>query len=509
MTWHGKIEYGSDLAPYGGSWSLPNFWWVPPAYPSSPPAPLGSGTTKSANNVAQLNALLPNLNPGDVVVLAPGTYENPNTQGSLGDSPTSSMPTFAGTESAPIIFYSSTLHGAVFTRTDNRVVVKTSPSHNHIEFWGVDLVGSTSRPGFGSFGGTGIYLKWSKVFSQQNQPTARWLETTDFGAYFSYVRNASNETNAEGIYVGWGTDASLYEQNGCRLIGNILEDSPGGAMDIKPNTFDFLAEFNVIDGHDDISGAVNLNNAWRQLNATQRAKTDPDDFIFRRNIVRVERKPGGSNNGDAIRTSGQCWLDRNIFIAGNGTVQDAVFFFNDGDQNVTVKATGNRAYGFPNNFIGSGGSNGNIVGSDNYSNTSMNSGLGTVNNASAYVGPTSGLYVNDTAGLNGGMGTGMRFNGLQGWQLPGEPPITSTAAAFEIDGTLDGAVDVTTPLALSGSAPAGSQNLQFRINNGASTIVDYGDVPVTQTGETWTADQTVAIPQGGETITVDARRRDT
>lgn len=411
--WRGMIDRGVGV-PYGGTLTSEG-WWLPPAYPSEP-SPLGSGTRKTAANASELNAILAaGLTAGDVVALTGSSYVNVDWNGGAGTSATQALDSsHNGTSAAPIVFYSATKHGAAVSRTNSTgggVIIATDANNNHIEWWGVDITSGSSSAAELWFG-EGVHLKWCNVSTNANAPAIRHCDTTDSGLWFCDVENSSVTSQAEGHYVGWGTDASLYAQDGMRTIGCTFSDCAGGPLDIKANTTDYLAEFNVIDGLDWQSGIFNCNGGYtNQLTTGQKAGKVPGDMIFRYNVARVER--ADASNGDVFRVGGPCTIENNIGFAGAGTVEDAIFVFAGGSGDFTIVANDNRFWGMADEYSASTVGALTVTSSGNIGDNNYDEALSGTNVASSYfVGPVTGSAVADATARLGGLGTGFKVDGV-------------------------------------------------------------------------------------------------
>lgn len=87
-----------------------------------------------------------------------------------------------------------------------------------------------------------------------------------------------------------------------------------------------------------------------------------------------------------------------------------------------------------------------------------------------------------------------------------------TVTLFEITMPADDAIDVDTPITISGTAPNDGNNDSIIVRvydvTNATILSNWGDINVTYNAgaETWSADEVVTIPQLGEEIQVKARR---
>lgn len=89
---------------------------------------------------------------------------------------------------------------------------------------------------------------------------------------------------------------------------------------------------------------------------------------------------------------------------------------------------------------------------------------------------------------------------------------TGGTTEFRITSPIDGETGVMSPVVVSGTLPNDGQNqaVRYEIINettGLPIVADYSGLAVVDTvNETWTADISSFVPQGGETIRVRARR---
>lgn len=414
--WRGRIPYGSAAAPYGGSFI--GGWWFPPAYPSEP-TPTGSGTRRTAANTTELNAIIASLVPGDVIVLTGTSYEGVNWAGGSGEVGGSRElgSSQSGTDTDRIVFYSASQYSAVMTKTSGlSVLLATVSTNSYMEWWGIDWQAGSGRSVAEIWEGTGLYMKWCRMRNNRQGPCVRYAGTTEFGNYFNDGENASATSQAEMFYEGWGSDTSAYRQEGGRDIGNIVTRSAGGTFDIKSNVTDYLNDYSVIDADDFTSGGVQLNAGLDQLTTTQFNLSSVDDVVLRNGIIKCQRAPGVTSDGDAIRGGGFFTVENTALFAGAGTVEDAIFVYQPRPSvSVDVRVDSCRMHGFNRAYSSGTGGNGgtfNITGGDNRSDTSLNGLSGSIVADGVYDGPLTGDYSDgDTSAPLDGLGRGLAMVG--------------------------------------------------------------------------------------------------
>lgn len=445
------VDTTGDL--YGGTINAQG-WWIRPDYPSEP-SPTGTGVRRAVSTTGELNTAIAAAGPGDVIVLADGTYTDPDTAG-FSDGGVQCN----GTEIDPIIFYAATQHGALIRHTDvNKLTWYQTESYSYIEIWGLDLEADATCY---RVHGHGSYAKWCKMVSTDDTPVARHRRNTATtyggrdladrmlggGVWFCDITNTVDDASSEGHYIGVGevpgqnaTDhQGTNHQDGVSTIGCYFVGCSGGAIDVKVNCFNYIAEYNVCDGVDWTSGVINLNSGLYLVPPSDRSSLGGvDDYICRNNIVRMtDSSTGSSSAAHGARLGGPCTFTNNILFAahtgGSGDAFGAISIHTKGGQSGgTYPSLGiitcdmvvgsNRGYGFDAFSTlesNSGTDTISYVGESgfNKSDTALGEVSGDVVADSLYVGPVSGLAIDDTEPLGGGMGTGFKMVGAStGYQV--------------------------------------------------------------------------------------------